>query len=37
MILVDEKFLEQAWDSKEEYASFIRAQWAKLGLGFSCS
>ena len=28
-----EKFLEQAWDWKEEYASFIRAQWAKLGLG----
>jgi valyl-tRNA synthetase len=28
-----EKFLEQAWDWKEEYASFIRKQWAKLGLG----
>ncbi|MEP9852200.1 valine--tRNA ligase [Staphylococcus aureus] len=28
-----EKFLEQAWDWKEEYATFIREQWAKLGLG----
>ncbi|WP_261921424.1 class I tRNA ligase family protein [Staphylococcus aureus] len=32
-----EKFLEQAWDWKEEYASFIRAQWAKLGLGLDYS
>ena len=28
-----EKFLEHAWSWKEEYASFIRQQWAKLGLG----
>ncbi|WP_338453210.1 valine--tRNA ligase [Niallia oryzisoli] len=28
-----EKFLEQTWAWKEEYAGFIRAQWAKLGLG----
>ncbi|MCG1009188.1 valine--tRNA ligase [Salinicoccus sp. ID82-1] len=28
-----EKFLEQAWDWKEEYADFIRSQWQKLGLG----
>src|SRR5699024_3731052 len=28
-----EKFLEQAWDWKEEYATLIREQWAKLGLG----
>ncbi len=27
-----EKFLEQAWAWKEEYASFIRQQWATLGL-----
>lgn len=27
-----EKFLEKAWSWKEEYASIIRAQWAKLGL-----
>ncbi|KAF0224137.1 MAG: valyl-tRNA synthetase [Erysipelotrichaceae bacterium] len=27
-----EKFLEQAWDWKAEYASFIRQQWATLGL-----
>ena len=27
-----EKFLERAWEWKEEYASFIRKQWAKLGL-----
>ncbi len=28
-----EKFLEQTWAWKEEYAGFIREQWAKLGLG----
>lgn len=28
-----EKFLEIAWEWKEEYASFIRKQWEKLGLG----
>ncbi|WP_428909288.1 valine--tRNA ligase [Niallia sp. Krafla_26] len=28
-----EKFLEQTWAWKEEYAGFIRQQWAKLGLG----
>ncbi|MCD8914936.1 valine--tRNA ligase [Staphylococcus simulans] len=28
-----EKFLEEVWSWKEEYASFIRQQWAKLGLG----
>ena len=27
-----EKFLERAWEWKEEYAGYIRAQWAKLGL-----
>ncbi|MGN1276929.1 MAG: valine--tRNA ligase, partial [Floccifex sp.] len=27
-----EKFLERAWQWKEEYASTIRSQWAKLGL-----
>ncbi len=27
-----EKFLEQAWGWKEEYASIIRKQWAALGL-----
>ena len=32
-----EKFLEQAWEWKEEYASFIRQQWAKLGLGLDYS
>ncbi|MDW8546972.1 valine--tRNA ligase [Staphylococcus pseudoxylosus] len=32
-----EKFLEQAWDWKEEYATFIREQWAKLGLGLDYS
>lgn len=28
-----EKFLEHAWNWKEEYASHIREQWAKMGLG----
>lgn len=28
-----EKFLEKTWEWKEEYASHIRAQWSKLGLG----
>ncbi|MFB6467966.1 valine--tRNA ligase [Cytobacillus sp. Hz8] len=28
-----EKFVEETWKWKEEYASFIRQQWAKLGLG----
>ena len=32
-----EKFLEQAWGWKEEYASIIRAQWAKLGLSLDYS
>ncbi|GGM27229.1 valine--tRNA ligase [Paraliobacillus quinghaiensis] len=32
-----EKFLEKAWDWKEEYASFIREQWAMLGLGLDYS
>ena len=27
-----EKFLDRAWEWKEEYASTIRKQWAKLGL-----
>lgn len=27
-----EKFLDRAWEWKEEYASTIRSQWAKLGL-----
>lgn len=27
-----EGFLERAWEWKEEYAAFIREQWAKLGL-----
>ncbi len=27
-----EKFLEVAWEWKKEYASFIRSQWAALGL-----
>ena len=27
-----EKFLDRAWEWKEEYASFIRSQWAKMGL-----
>ncbi|WP_026906340.1 valine--tRNA ligase [Paucisalibacillus globulus] len=32
-----EKFLAKAWDWKEEYASFIRSQWEKLGLGLDYS
>ena len=32
-----EKFLERAWEWKEEYASFIRAQWAKMGLSLDYS
>ncbi|MGM9988626.1 MAG: valine--tRNA ligase [Bacillaceae bacterium] len=28
-----EKFVEQVWEWKEEYAGHIREQWAKLGLG----
>ncbi|WP_188206294.1 valine--tRNA ligase [Alkalibacillus aidingensis] len=32
-----EKFLEKSWDWKEEYASFIRTQWEKLGLGVDYS
>ena len=31
------KFLEEAWKWKDEYASFIRQQWAKLGLGLDYS
>ncbi|MDC3415678.1 valine--tRNA ligase [Aquibacillus salsiterrae] len=32
-----EKFLEKAWEWKEEYADFIRQQWSKLGLGLDYS
>ncbi len=32
-----EKFLEHAWSWKEEYASTIRQQWAKLGLSLDYS
>jgi len=32
-----EKFLEQAWEWKEEYADFIRSQWEKLGLSVDYS
>ena len=32
-----EKFLDVAWDWKEEYADFIRSQWEKLGLGLDYS
>lgn len=32
-----EKFLEKSWDWKEEYASFIREQWAKMGLSLDYS
>src|SRR5699024_12823706 len=28
-----DKFLEHAWNWKEEYASLLRRQWEKLGLG----
>lgn len=31
--LTREEFLEKTWSWKEEYASFIRNQWEKLGLG----
>lgn len=32
-----EKFIEKAWEWKEEYAGHIREQWAKLGLGLDYS
>ncbi|MBQ3376245.1 MAG: valine--tRNA ligase [Erysipelotrichaceae bacterium] len=32
-----EKFLERAWEWKEEYAEHIRKQWASMGLGFDYS
>ncbi len=32
-----EKFLEQAWDWKEEYAQIIREQWAKMGFALDYS
>ncbi len=32
-----EKFLERAWEWKEEYATTIRSQWAKLGLSLDYS
>ena len=32
-----EKFLEETWKWKEEYAKHIRAQWSKLGLGLDYS
>ncbi|MED4203168.1 valine--tRNA ligase [Neobacillus mesonae] len=32
-----EKFVEETWKWKEEYASHIRDQWAKLGLGLDYS
>ncbi|CAH0346340.1 valine--tRNA ligase [Bacillus sp. CECT 9360] len=32
-----EKFLEETWKWKEEYANHIREQWSKLGLGLDYS
>ncbi|MCM3737135.1 valine--tRNA ligase [Bacillus cytotoxicus] len=32
-----EKFLEKAWEWKEEYANHIRQQWGKVGLGLDYS
>ncbi|NEU29792.1 valine--tRNA ligase [bacterium LRH843] len=32
-----EKFVEKTWEWKEEYASFIREQWAKMGLSLDYS
>ncbi|MBM7701344.1 valine--tRNA ligase [Metabacillus iocasae] len=32
-----EKFVEETWKWKEEYAGFIRQQWSKLGLGLDYS
>lgn len=32
-----DKFLEKSWEWKEEYASFIRSQWEKLGLSLDYS
>ncbi len=32
-----EKFVEETWKWKEEYADFIRQQWSKLGLGLDYS
>jgi valyl-tRNA synthetase len=32
-----EKFVEETWKWKEEYASHIRQQWAKVGLGLDYS
>lgn len=32
-----DKFVEETWKWKEEYAAHIRAQWAKLGLGLDYS
>lgn len=32
-----EKFIEEVWEWKEEYADFIRSQWEKLGLGLDYS
>lgn len=32
-----EKFLEEAWKWKDEYAQHIRKQWSKLGLGLDYS
>ncbi|CAM3822446.1 valine--tRNA ligase [Alkalicoccus chagannorensis] len=32
-----EAFLEKSWEWKEEYASFIRDQWAKMGLSLDYS
>ena len=37
MILGREKFVEETWKWKEEYADHIRAQWAKFGLGLDYS
>ncbi|MFB9770186.1 valine--tRNA ligase [Lactiplantibacillus modestisalitolerans] len=32
-----EKFIQQVWDWKDEYASIIKQQWAKLGLSLDYS
>ena len=32
-----EKFIQQVWDWKDEYASIIKQQWAKMGLSLDYS
>ncbi len=37
MTLSRDKFVQQVWDWKDEYADIIHQQWAKMGISGGCT